>query len=145
MDTRQLTPTNRPLIGSGPQGRAVLAPTGELDEAASAVLRADACGLVARGHRNLVVDLSAVTFCDACSLSALIGIRRHALEAGGSLVLAAVPVQLREIAEPHRPGHRAHRPSHRPRRPGQPRPTACRSAARAGPGVRSPLGRAEDR
>ncbi|MGA4543451.1 STAS domain-containing protein [Uniformispora flossi] len=97
MDTRQLTPTNRPLIGSGPQGRAVLAPAGELDEAASAVLRADACGLVAHGHRNLVVDLSAVTFCDACSLSALIGIRRHALEAGGSLVLAAVPDQLREL------------------------------------------------
>jgi anti-sigma B factor antagonist len=97
MDTRQLTHTNRPWIGSGPQGRAVLTPTGELDEAASAVLRADACGLVAHGHRNLVVDLSAVTFCDACSLSALIGIRRHALEAGGSLVLAAVPVQLREL------------------------------------------------
>lgn len=97
MDTRQLTHTNRPWIGSGPQGRAVLTPTGELDEAASAVLRADACGLVAHGHRNLVVDLSAVTFCDACSLSALIGIRRHALEAGGSLVLAAVPLQLREL------------------------------------------------
>lgn len=99
METTRLAHTNRPRIGSGPHGRAVLAPTGELDEAASAVLRADACGLVARGHRHLVVDLSAVTFCDACSLSALIGIRRRALESGGSLVLAAVPVRLRELLE----------------------------------------------
>ncbi|WTW99578.1 STAS domain-containing protein [Streptomycetaceae bacterium NBC_01309] len=71
-----------------------LAPRGELDETATAALRAEAFARIAEGRPDLVVDLSGVTFCDACGLSALIGIRRRALEAGGSLRLAAVPSDL---------------------------------------------------
>ncbi|MGW0661467.1 STAS domain-containing protein [Streptodolium elevatio] len=77
-----------------PSRVSLLAPRGELDEAAADALRTEAAARIAEGRPDLVVDLSGVTFCDACGLSALIGIRRGALEAGGSLRLAAVPEDL---------------------------------------------------
>lgn len=85
--------------GAGSSRRAVIAPSGELDERTAGGLRARAEELITQGRPDLVLDLSGVTFCDVCGLSALIGIRRRALEAGGSLLLASVPAVLDKLLE----------------------------------------------
>ncbi|MEI7030010.1 STAS domain-containing protein [Streptomyces pratensis] len=67
---------------------------GELDIATAPILRAQALALIEQGHRRLILDLAAVTFCDSTGFSALIGIYRCAKTADGTLVLAAVPDRL---------------------------------------------------
>ncbi|MGW6837303.1 STAS domain-containing protein [Streptomyces sp. NPDC054949] len=70
---------------------------GELDIATAPHLRAQALALIAQGHRHLILDLQAVTFCDSSGFNALIGIFRCAKEAGGSVVLTAVPDRLERL------------------------------------------------
>ncbi|MFD9571967.1 STAS domain-containing protein [Streptomyces sp. NPDC059982] len=73
--------------------------TGELDIATAPHLRAQALALIEQGHRHLILDLGAVTFCDSSGFNALVGILRCAKTVGGSLVLAAVPDRLARLLD----------------------------------------------
>ncbi|MEU9108868.1 STAS domain-containing protein [Streptomyces xanthophaeus] len=70
---------------------------GELDIATAPRLRTEALALIAQGHRHLILDLGAVSFCDSSGFNALVGIFRCAKAAGGTLVLAAVPDRLERM------------------------------------------------
>jgi anti-sigma B factor antagonist len=70
---------------------------GELDVATAPHLRAQALALIEQGHRHLILDLQAVTFCDSSGFNALVGIFRCAKEADGTLILAAVPDRLERL------------------------------------------------
>lgn len=72
---------------------------GDLDIAAAPHLRAQALALIDQGHRHLILDLAAVTFCDSSGFNALIGILRCAKEADGTLVLSAVPDRLERLLD----------------------------------------------
>ncbi|MFD3762758.1 STAS domain-containing protein, partial [Streptomyces sp. NPDC058622] len=68
--------------------------SGDLDFDTAPHARSQALALIEQGHRHLLLDLEAVTFCDSSGLNALIGIYRCAKEAGGSVTLAAAPDRL---------------------------------------------------
>ncbi|MFD9374144.1 STAS domain-containing protein [Streptomyces sp. NPDC059999] len=70
---------------------------GELDIDTAPHLRTQALALIEQGHRHLILDLGAVTFCDSSGFNALIGIFRCAKAADGTLVLAAVPDRLERM------------------------------------------------
>ncbi|MFE9933667.1 STAS domain-containing protein [Streptomyces sp. NPDC005533] len=72
---------------------------GDLDIATAPQLRTQALALIEQGHRHLILDLGAVTFCDSSGFNALVGIFRCAKTAGGSLVLAAVPDRLERLLD----------------------------------------------
>ena len=72
---------------------------GYLDIDTAPRLRAQALALIEQGHRHLILDLAAVTFCDSSGLNALIGILRCAKTADGALVLAAVPDRLERLLD----------------------------------------------
>ncbi|MFJ6722655.1 STAS domain-containing protein [Streptomyces sp. NPDC091259] len=72
---------------------------GELDMATAPHLRAQALALIEQGHRHLILDLAAVTFCDSSGFNALVGIFRCAKTADGTLVLAAVPDRLERMLD----------------------------------------------
>ncbi|GAA4672451.1 STAS domain-containing protein [Streptomyces youssoufiensis] len=67
---------------------------GDLDVATAPALRTQALALIEQGHRHLILDLAAVTFCDSSGFNALVGIYRCAHAADGSLALSAVPDRL---------------------------------------------------
>ncbi|WP_030723031.1 STAS domain-containing protein [Streptomyces sp. NRRL F-2580] len=72
---------------------------GELDIATAPRLRTQALALIEQGHRHLILDLGAVTFCDSSGFNALVGIFRCAKTADGTLVLAAVPDRLARLLD----------------------------------------------
>ncbi|MEU9798865.1 STAS domain-containing protein [Streptomyces sp. NPDC051000] len=72
---------------------------GYLDIGTAPHLRAHALALIEQGHRHLILDLAAVTFCDSSGLNALIVILRCAKTADGTLVLAAVPDRLQRMLD----------------------------------------------
>jgi anti-anti-sigma factor len=78
---------------SGP----VLELTGGLDHDTSPQVRAHLLHLSLLPGQLLVVDLGAVAFCDSSGISALIAARNHALQAGASIALAAVPSRIDRI------------------------------------------------
>ena len=47
----------------------------------------------------MVLDLSAVSFCDSAGLNVLLWSRRHADQAGAVLVLACVPAKVRRVLD----------------------------------------------
>ncbi|MHA6758197.1 STAS domain-containing protein [Streptacidiphilus sp. PAMC 29251] len=67
--------------------RAVLALAGDLDLGGGDTLTAAAAALIEAGHRDLVLEMAQVAFCDSMGLNALLRILRQAMNAGGSLVL----------------------------------------------------------
>ncbi|MHA6761332.1 STAS domain-containing protein [Streptacidiphilus sp. PAMC 29251] len=69
--------------------RAVLALAGELDLDGADVLTTTALDLIERGHRDLVLEMAQVSFCDSMGLNALLRVLRQAVGAGGSLVLVS--------------------------------------------------------
>ncbi|MEV6549185.1 STAS domain-containing protein [Streptomyces sp. NPDC051597] len=71
--------------------------SGDLDITNAPHLRTQALALIEQGHRHLILDLAAVTFCDSSGFNALVGIFRCAKAADGSLVLAAVPDRLERM------------------------------------------------
>ncbi|MFJ9079364.1 STAS domain-containing protein [Streptomyces sp. NPDC102278] len=72
---------------------------GDLDITTAPHLRAQALALIDQGHRHLILDLGAVTFCDSTGFSALVGIYRCAKTADGTLALAAVPDRLERLLD----------------------------------------------
>jgi anti-anti-sigma factor len=82
---RQLTVDAR-RVGSG----AVVTPAGELDHHSAEKLRVvlDAC--VAEGCYRIVIDCSALEFCDSTGLNVLLATRMDAEAAGGHVHLAGM-------------------------------------------------------
>ncbi|TDC70509.1 anti-sigma factor antagonist [Actinomadura sp. GC306] len=75
---------------------AVVLVTGEIDLRTADLLRARLVELHAAGPRRLVADFSAVPFCDAAGLGALVAAHNQIAATGGEIVLAGVrPAQLR--------------------------------------------------
>lgn len=70
-------------------GYTIVTLSGEIDTARAPVLRAQLLGIPRPGASRLVVDLSAVTFCDASGLAVLVGLARRAGLLGGVVRLAA--------------------------------------------------------
>ncbi len=75
---------------------AVVTVEGEIDLHTADGLRAALVELHAAGFRRLVADFSAVPFCDATGLGALVAARNHLAARGGEIEIAGVrPAQLR--------------------------------------------------
>jgi len=75
---------------------AVAAVSGEIDLRTADTLRARLVEVHASGPRGLVADFTAVPFCDAAGLGALVAARNQIAAGGGEIVLAGVrPAQLR--------------------------------------------------
>ncbi|MEU8801688.1 STAS domain-containing protein [Spirillospora sp. NPDC048819] len=75
---------------------AVVAVTGEIDLRTADTLRARLVEVHASGPRRLLADFTAVPFCDAAGLGALVAAHNRISESGGEIVLAGVrPSQLR--------------------------------------------------
>jgi anti-anti-sigma factor len=72
---------------------------GELDNAAASALRNLLIGMLEPGSGGVVIDLSAVTFCDASGLAVLVGSERRARRSGTFLHLAAASVPVDEALE----------------------------------------------
>lgn len=73
---------------------AVATVVGDVDLHTAPVLRSDALEIIEQGTPRLILDLAQVDYFDSTGLSVLIGIWHAAQEAGGTLVLAAVPGRL---------------------------------------------------
>ncbi|MFE2378079.1 STAS domain-containing protein [Streptomyces sp. NPDC059398] len=76
---------------------AVIELTGELDHHTMAEVRAALSGITLRTGQQLVLDLEALTFCDSSGISMLIAARNHALAAGATIALAAVPARVARV------------------------------------------------
>ncbi|MFG2342022.1 STAS domain-containing protein [Streptomyces yangpuensis] len=79
-------------------GRTVVTATGELDMDTSSCLRDISAALGLRSEA-LVLDLTAVTFADACGLNALLVLRHRVGLAGGTLELGGLPDQVLRLLE----------------------------------------------
>jgi anti-sigma B factor antagonist len=88
-------------VSSRSQGEhIVLVLTGEIDLYTAPRLQAELTGaLAAAGPARIVVDMSAVEFCDSTGMNVLLAAHRLAAERGGELVLAAPRPALRKILE----------------------------------------------
>ncbi|MFF7178208.1 anti-sigma factor antagonist [Streptomyces sp. NPDC008121] len=75
----------------------VLEISGELDYASAGELRRQVTALVLRPGQRLVLDLTAMEFCDSSGITALIAARNHALAAQAEMALAAVPANTLRI------------------------------------------------
>jgi anti-sigma B factor antagonist len=90
---------HREAVPSGAGGESVtVAVIGELDIATVPRFTARMGELVRRGHlRELVLDLSGLTFIDAGGLRALTELRSRIEQKGAVLVLEGVPAQMRRL------------------------------------------------
>ncbi|MBW8485907.1 STAS domain-containing protein [Actinomadura parmotrematis] len=75
----------------------IIALSGELDLASTAALREKMLVALNRAGAPVVIDLSAVTFCDAAGLALLVGIRRRARGSRLGLTLAAPRPPVRKL------------------------------------------------
>jgi anti-sigma B factor antagonist len=81
-------------------GHIVLALTGEIDLYTAPRLQSELTGALAGGDpARIVVDMSAVDFCDSTGMNVLLAAHRLACERGGDLVLAGPRPPVRKILE----------------------------------------------
>ena len=78
-------------------GYTIVAISGELDIANAYALRERLLDVLHRAGIRLVLDLSAVSFCDASGLATLVATRRRAVLLGGALRLAGAQPQVLKI------------------------------------------------
>ena len=72
---------------------------GELDLAGADAVDAVFKGLSAAGHHRLQLDLGALEFLDSSGLRVILSARRHALGAGGELVVTRASTAVERILE----------------------------------------------
>jgi anti-sigma B factor antagonist len=77
----------------------LLTVSGELAGAGAERLLARLDRLLDQGHRYVVLDLSAVTFCDSSGVSALVRGHARASSAAGGLRLSAASAQVTRVLE----------------------------------------------
>lgn len=70
---------------------------GELDTAAAPQLRLLLLDLLEDGQRNLLVDLSRITFLDSTGLGVLVGGVRRLTDAGGTLNLVVTDARILQV------------------------------------------------
>lgn len=80
-----------------PSGPHVLVVAGDLDHHTSSRLSATLDEVAFDPAAGLVVDLSALTFCDSTGIAALIDAHRRAREAGTPLVLAGLDPEIARV------------------------------------------------
>ncbi|GAA1759196.1 STAS domain-containing protein [Luedemannella helvata] len=78
---------------------AVVSVDGELDLATAPELAAAIDGQVAEGRVYVVLDLTALSFCDSAGLRVFVRYRRQLEEAGGRFVVAAPSPMVRRVLE----------------------------------------------
>ncbi|SFP00772.1 anti-sigma B factor antagonist [Amycolatopsis arida] len=74
--------------------RLLLKVTGEIDHSTATALHDRVLGSVEPDVRHLVLDFSAVTFCDSSGMSALLGIWRRLHGQSGGVSIAAAPANV---------------------------------------------------
>ena len=77
----------------------VLALAGEIDLYTAPKLQSELTSALAGKSAHLVVDMSAVEFCDSTGMNVLLAANRLATERGGDLTLAAPRASVRKILE----------------------------------------------
>jgi anti-anti-sigma factor len=75
-------------VQAGPPGITLLVADGELDHDSRRILQRNARDVLDAGGTRLVIDLTAVTFCDSGGLSLFVELHRQAENAGGWVRLA---------------------------------------------------------
>jgi stage II sporulation protein AA (anti-sigma F factor antagonist) len=75
----------------------VVVPRGRLDGASAPELREALGALDAAGERRIVVDLAAVDYMSSAGLAVLLWLAKRMREAGGSMALCAVEVQVQRV------------------------------------------------
>lgn len=80
-----------------PGAVSVVTVAGELDIATQGVLGAVLTDVLARYGPDIIVDASAISFCDARGLSALVRGANRAERAGGSLTVVGMSPSLRNL------------------------------------------------
>ncbi|MFJ9611477.1 STAS domain-containing protein [Kitasatospora sp. NPDC101176] len=98
-NTTATAPSMRITTTRTGRGSHVVRLAGEVDHDQSRVLESALDRAVADRPARLVVDMSALTFCDSTLVNALLKIRVSARAAGVELVLAAPPPQARRLLE----------------------------------------------
>ncbi|MFF9277365.1 STAS domain-containing protein [Streptomyces griseosporeus] len=71
--------------------------SGDMDWETAPLLREQLLAGLARSEGHMVLDMSAVSFCDSAGLNLLLWIWRKAAEAGTVLALACVPVKVQRM------------------------------------------------
>jgi anti-sigma B factor antagonist len=77
----------------------VLTVRGDLDLATAPLLRQRIVGLVADGHRNVALDLTALDFLDSVGLGMVVASLKRIRAAGGQLFVAADEPRIRSLFE----------------------------------------------
>ena len=80
-------------------GFVVLAIQGDVDLASSPRLREQFIELVRGGHRNVVVDLTAVDFIDSTGLGILVGAFRRLRQQGGDMSVVCTRPRILQLFE----------------------------------------------
>ncbi|MGJ5751572.1 anti-anti-sigma factor [Streptomyces puniciscabiei] len=89
-----------PSVETTVSGRCLVATVrGAMDYATQPELRQRLKHVITHSERAVVLELTDVSFCDSAGLSVLLGARREAEKAAVVLVLACVPVPLRQILQ----------------------------------------------
>ena len=83
--------TTLTVSSEGYQSWTVLRVAGEIDLVTGGQIRTELHRLVAEGHRQVVLDLGAVRFCDSSGVGVLIGARRLLRSCSGELRLVLPP------------------------------------------------------
>jgi anti-anti-sigma factor len=87
--------TAEPSVQANASGTALTVQVGgDMDWQAASFLRARLLEEITAAHRRVVLDLSAVSFCDSAGLNVLLWAWRLVDQAGSELVLACVPVRV---------------------------------------------------
>jgi anti-sigma B factor antagonist len=84
-------------VPTGDEHTCVLALAGELDYTNATALRTDIEASLTPGHRNLILDLTGLQFCDSTGIRVFLGLRRLILEGGGTIALAALNSRLERV------------------------------------------------
>lgn len=84
----QHTTTHARLFSRQATGHTVLSVSGELDITTTAALRDRMVDILKDTTAPVIIDLSAVTFCDAAGLALLVGAQRRAKPHGFAVTLA---------------------------------------------------------
>ncbi|MFI2780130.1 STAS domain-containing protein [Streptomyces sp. ALB3] len=73
--------------------------SGEMDYETAPFFRDHLLDVIAGGQRRVVLDLSAVSFCDSSGLSVLLGAWQQVTGSGAVLVLARVPPRVQRMLQ----------------------------------------------
>lgn len=79
------------------EGSAVLAVSGEVDVASAPRLRERIVGMVADGHRRIVLDLDEVDFLDSTGLGVLVGALKRVRTHGGELHIVCTSPRILKV------------------------------------------------